>query len=267
MSILQDAGVAFPEYEARYIITHLLECTNTEYLHLRGEAFPPELTERANVILTDRMTGRPLQYILGETEFYGLKLRVSEGCLIPRNDTENLVKYIIDNAPQNAVMADICTGSGCIAVAVLANRPDMSAAAIDISPEALTFAERNAALHGVTQRITLICADALTCEDGFGTYDVLASNPPYLTSRDMSSLDPEVEREPAKALFGGFDGLNFYRKLTAKWLERLNKDGFLIYEVGIGQCEAVEEILSEEQGSIEFLKDLGGIARNVIFRK
>ena len=163
-----------------------------------------------------RIAHEPLQYILGEWEFYRQRYEVSPHCLIPRADTEMLVETAIRLLPIGARFADLCTGSGCIAVSTLSERPETQAVALEKFPKTLEIATRNAQKNGVADRFCGLCADVLTspaeiCEHA--PFDAILSNPPYIPSGDIASLSPEVHNEPLAALDGGEDGLLFYRAI------------------------------------------------------
>ena len=220
----------------------------------------------AVTIAERRAKHEPLQYLLGAWEFYGLHIEVGEGVLIPRADTETLVDAAVSflhhrNAPR---VVDLCTGSGCIALAVRANLPSAEVTGIDISADALRYAEKNAA--ALFPDVRLCCGDVLSPETAaaFAGLDCITCNPPYLSEADMAVLQKEVTYEPALALFGGADGLDFYRSVTALWRHTLQSGGMLAYEVGIGQHEAVSEIMAENGFTgIRVIPDLNGTARVV----
>lgn len=249
--ILRAGGIADAELEAKWI----------------AEDIPD--AEAALEIAGRRAEHEPLQYLLGTWEFYGLPMRVGSGVLIPRADTETLVDAVLsrlEDAPGQQI-ADLCTGSGCIALALASRMRQSRFSGLDISPAALAFAERNRALNGLEQNVRLLCADVLA-EETAAQFDGLAAivcNPPYLTADDMASLQTEVTYEPAEALAGGADGLDFYRQITALWRRTLRPGGLLAYEVGAEQADAVCCILAENGFSgTETVRDLSGIRRTVL---
>lgn len=218
-----------------------------------------------------RIAREPLQYILGEWEFFGLDLYVTPDCLIPRPDTEITVEAAINLLPRGARFADLGTGSGAIAVSVLKNRPDLHCIAVDISPAALRVAQKNAARHGVDRRCDFVCADML----GDGIFDLLScplgaviSNPPYIPACDLTpdKIQPELEYEPRGALVGGEDGLVFYRSLIPRAAKPgvLAPGGMLIFEVGIGEARDVAAMGAAAGYSASLLNDLNGIERTVV---
>lgn len=241
--MLKSAGIEAARFEAKEI--------------LKSAKNDTEALEFAN----RRISGEPLQYILGEWEFYGLPFFVGEGVLIPRADTETLVDValgIIGNKPFR--VADLCSGSGAIAIAVAKNSGAM-VTAIEKSETAFSYLERNARRNGVAVECVL--------GDVFGewkeNYDLVLSNPPYIASAVVETLSEEVKREPKMALDGGADGLDFYKRLTSYWKTRINGGGHLAVEIGYDQGESVVALF-EQNGfeEIELIKDLSGNNRVII---
>ena len=209
----------------------------------------------------------PLQYIIGEWEFYGLRMFCGNGCLIPRPETEMLADIAIKNLPRGGRLLDLCTGSGCISIAVLNNRPDVTAVAVDISPQALGFAKKNAEYHNISpERLKFVCADIYEYTPD-GIFDLIVSNPPYIKSDDIKSLSPEVKHEPSIALDGGHDGLDFY-KLIAKFFANkyLDDSGSCAVEVGYDIGEEVSAIFRSQKFSASLLRDIFEVER-VCFAK
>ncbi len=209
-------------------------------------------------LIERRLTGEPLPYILGEWAFYGLPFYVDRTVLIPRPDTERLVELALREltAGRNTVL-DLCCGSGCIGVA-LAVCGGASVTAADISADALELTERNARRNGVS--VTTVRSDFL--EDIEGTYDLIVCNPPYLSKADMDSRDAALRFEPALALYGGEDGLDFYRKLADAYRRVLKPDGTLLFEIGMTQRDAVLSLFP----NAECVNDYGDRPRVVIVR-
>lgn len=216
-------------------------------------------------IMRQRREGKPLQYILGEAEFFGLNFEVNGAVLIPRPETEILVEAAIDISRGNSLfnILDIGTGCGCIAVGMAKSLQRVSIDATDISAAALTVARKNAASHGVSGRIRFINADIFPVE---GLYDMIVSNPPYIAVSDMPGLAPEVKEEPPAALNGGSDGLDFYRRIASGTGRYLKEKGFLIIEIGYGQSGDVKNILRNTRlfDKIQVIKDYSGIERVVV---
>jgi release factor glutamine methyltransferase len=219
-----------------------------------------------DVLVKRRLRGEPIQYITGETEFYGLPFRVTPAVLIPRPETEHLAEETLKRAADFAHprIVDIGTGSGCIAIALAHHLPHASITASDLSPEALTLARQNAESNQVAGHIRFLEGDLMTPIAG-ETFNVIVSNPPYVPEADRSTLSVEVrDHEPALALFAGDDGLDIYRRLIPAAHAALIPAGFLLLETGFGQQGAVTALLAASGfQSIETLPDLQGIPRVV----
>lgn len=226
--------------------------------------------EQARSIARKRAEHYPLQYLLGAWEFYGMRFLVGEGVLIPRADTETLVDTALQccHLHSGGTIVDLCTGSGCIALALKQQLADTRISGIDLSPMALEYARKNAAFHQLpVQFYNANVLDPATAAQ-FSDLDGIVSNPPYLTAADMQALQTEVTYEPSMALAGGEDGLRFYREITALWKTALKKDGLLAFEVGMGQAEAVKEILAANHfTNITVVPDLCGVDRVVYGRR
>lgn len=257
------AGIESAEWDAELLLEHFC---GADRLGLRAE---PDRVWRSPALaaaVEKRASRYPLQYLLGEWAFYRQTYEVSPDCLIPRADTEILVEEAIKRLPKNARFADLCTGSGCIAISTLAERPDTCAVAVEKFAPTLELAWRNAQKNRVSDRFAPICADVLT--DGFlptgSLYDAILSNPPYIRREVLATLEPELTAEPRVALDGGEDGLHFYRAIVAHGAKHLKPDGFFLFEIGFDQAEALKEIGAAE-GFSEFklLRDLGGCDRVV----
>lgn len=205
-----------------------------------------------------RVKGIPLCYLFGESEFYGLKFKVCKDVLIPRFETELLVELIIKNEKQGSGL-DIGTGSGAIAI-TLARLAGLDMTAVDISKKALKIAKQNAKQNDA--KVKFLQSDLL--EKVEGAYDFIVSNPPYIKSADILSLQTEVkDHEPHLALDGGADGLDFYRKITESAVKHLKKNGRIYYEIGIGQSAEVQALLQKDFKDITVVQDYSGIDRIV----
>lgn len=220
--------------------------------------------------LTQRADGRPLQYVLGEWEFLTLTLKVGEGVLIPRPDTELLCEVAAEHlhgktAPR---VLDLCAGSGCVGLGVASLHPDAVVTEVELSDAALPYLRQNVTRYP-DYAVTVRQADVLTDFSAFdGPYDAILSNPPYIPTADLPSLQKEVQQEPKMALDGDADGLKFYRTIAEHWCEKLAPDGFVAVEVGIGQAEDVAALFAacglENTG---IYPDLAGISRVVLAQK
>lgn len=218
-----------------------------------------------------RLSRYPLQYILGEWDFFGCTFKVNEHCLIPRPDTELLVEQAIRYLPHGGTFADLCTGSGCIAVAVLKHRPDLSAVALELYPHTLALAMENAERNGVADRLIPLCADLLAeGREALATYAPLCgilSNPPYIPTAVVEGLEPELFFEPRAALDGGADGLVFYRRILEGYRGLLAEGAPMLLEIGYDQAEALRALGASLCPSDipKILKDLDGHPRVAAF--
>ncbi len=250
-----------PSFEAFELLAGCAGLSRTQVLtgsiELSGEQI-----QTIDAALLRRLNGEPLQYILGEWTFYGRPFSVGEGVLIPRADTETLVEAALSLASvvEKPQIADLCAGSGCIAVTLARELSGALVDAFEKSKEAYSYLTRNIARHGAAVRPFLFDV----CASSAGLYDMIVSNPPYLSGEDMAHLQREVSFEPSMALAGGADGLGFYRIITRRWKSNLKNGGALLYEVGAGQADSVSAILSENGfADICTWRDLCGIIRVV----
>lgn len=277
------AGVDEPQEEAFRLLSHFC---GAERVQLLCDREKPYESHELDAAVSRRLEGYPLQYILGEWDFFGYCFHVSPACLIPRPDTEILVEAALARIGAGSVVADLCTGSGCIATALLASCPDVAVCAgLELYAETLAVAVGNAARNGVGDRFLPICADLLTdgasrltqalrtrMPDGSDIcLDMIVSNPPYIRTGDLPTLAPELAFEPRASLDGGQDGLIFYRVLltTTGYRELLRPGGWLILEIGADQAEAIRQLAAESDGWTDFevRKDLGGHDRVVCLRR
>ena len=210
----------------------------------------------------------PLQYILGKWDFFGLTFEVGPHCLCPRADTEITVEAVLERLPENASVLELCTGSGCIPVAICSKRSDVTAVSTDLFEETLAVAKRNAGRNGVADRITFVRSDVFVrdLDRADESFDAIVSNPPYIPSKDIDRLSPEVLQEPRAALDGGEDGLDFYREILGYYRRYLKKDGFFALEIGYDQGRELEKLAASLGMSCLILKDLEGNERCAICR-
>ena len=261
----QQAGVT-----ARELLSFVSGKTAAELL-ADGEKYADGKVVQALEDAVNRMVkGEPLAYILGEWEFYGLKLHVTPNVLIPRDDTCALAEISIRQAlflDSNPRILDLCTGSGCIGLAIASRVKDAKVTLADLSREALAVAKKNVALHHMGGRVSCVQADAMAEPPSFlGMFDMIVSNPPYIDETDMASLEVSVkDYEPHMALYGGHDGLDFYRSITEKYRHILKPGGYLCYEFGEEQGDDVCEILAANGFTVrQRVKDFCGTERAVI---
>ena len=265
-----DKGVESSRLDAEVLLSRVLGKERIYlYVHFDQPLQQMELG-RFREMIKQRVKRIPVAYILGEKEFMGMDFSVSPAVLIPRPDTEILVENVIERLKKlgNVHIVDIGTGSGAIAVSILANCLNVSGVAVDISSEALAVAKSNAVRHGVDMRLEFIKSDVYDSLSA-GQFDAIISNPPYIPDKDIAGLEPEVKREPYGALAGGKDGLDFYRRLIQEGIKFLKPNGFMAFEVGIYQAEDVADI-GRQTGAFnhfEIIKDYGNIDRVVIMKK
>ena len=253
--------------DAMLLLLHAAGISRAELHADPARALTDEEQRTYEAFVQRRMRHEPIQYIVGEQEFYGLALRVGPAVLIPRPETEHLVEAVLaemDGVARPRIV-DVGTGSGAIAIALAVNLPQAEMVAADLSREALQVARENAARHGVAERIRFVESDLMDRVEG--EFDALVSNPPYVASGDREMLHPEVrEYEPATALFAGSEGLAIYRRLIPQAASALKQDGLLAMEIGLGQDAALAELLVGWT-AVRFVKDLQGIPRVVVARR
>lgn len=266
---LARAGIEPAPFEARELAAACFGLSVSQLSLRGGEQAADDGLRELERLTARRAAGEPLQYLLGEWEFYGLPFYVGEGVLIPRPDTELLVDAALARlaAGRPSRILDLCAGSGCIAAAVTKNRPGCEAAALEKSPAALSYLRRNIRRIGVPVRV--VAGDLFDGPAVLGQpaarFDLILSNPPYIPAADLPGLDREVKREPVTALDGGADGLRFYRAICTLWLTCLRPGGSLLVEIGIGQSVQVQALFREAGlEEVEALPDLSGIDRVIV---
>ena len=241
----QDAGVL-----ARMLICHVSGKDHARFLADRDLYAGEDIVEGVEKGLKRLLAGEPIAYILGQWEFYGLPMIVSPKVLIPRDDTCAVAELAIKQAlflDKDPRILDLCCGSGCIGLAVASRVKDAKATLADVSLDALAVAKENTALNKLTGRVRCVQADALKPAFPFlGKFDLIVSNPPYITGQEMLELPVSVkDYEPHLALYGGEDGLDFYRAIAQNFAPALKPGGYLCFEFGMGQGDDVCQILTE----------------------
>ena len=250
-------------FESDVIISHITKKPKHSWL-LQKEV-SSEISTKCIELAKQRANGEPLQYLISEWEFYGIPIKVGQGVLIPRADTETLVDIAIKLASSNAKIVDLCAGSGCISAAIAKNLPNSHITAIELSTQAISYAKKN--LLPFQNNVNILNYDVLnkTIPKKFQNIDIIVCNPPYLTLEDMSNLQDEVKFEPSMALYGGVDGLLFYKQISKIWKESLKKDGWIVFEIGHSQKSDVLNILKQNEFiNTKSIKDLSGNSRVVI---
>lgn len=276
---LEEAKIADAKRDAETLLLYLEKADRTFlYVH-RNDATDEYRADAYFGLIDRRAAGEPLQYILGSQEFMGLNFAVNPSVLIPRQDTETLVELALKRVGEkkrSLSILDMCCGSGAIAVSMAHFLPKAKITACDISPEALEVARGNAARNGLNGRIEFRESDlffmtkrkkTVRIKDSF---DMILSNPPYIPTQDIDTLQTEVrDHEPIKALDGGSDGLDFYRRIAEDAFGSLKKDGLMFLEIGCDQAEAVTSLLSGAgyYSEIEVHKDLTGLDRVISCRR
>lgn len=276
--VLNMADVADAKIDAWLLLEMVCKIDRSfYYLHMEDEVAEEQLSEY-EIALRKRAEHVPLQYIVGEAEFMGLKFKVNSNVLIPRQDTETLVEEALKHLGdvEKPEILDMCTGSGCILLSLLLERQDACGTGVDVSPEALEVAKKNAGILKVENRADFVESDLFSapyfCEKGgkdSGKYDILISNPPYIATEEIETLMEEVRlHDPRKALDGMEDGLYFYRKITEEAGKYLKPGGWLLYEIGCTQGEAVSTMMKAAGFTgVQIVKDLPGLDRVVLGQK
>ena len=267
---LREAGISIDEadLDARLLAEHILGWDATQFFTSANGPEPDDF-QTAYVGLVERRARRePLAYITGRQAFWDLVFEVSPAVLIPRPESELIVEAALELYPSSTgvlAIADVCTGSGCLAVALARERSAARVVATDISGAALDVARRNAERLGVADRIEFVRGDLV--DPVADPVDLIICNPPYVATRDRTGLQPEVrDHEPEIALFGGSDGLQIITRLVERAPTRLRTGGYLIFEFGFGQDEAIETLIGNAPGlrMLELRRDLQGIARTAV---
>ena len=235
---------------ARDLLSHVTGMTREQLLADREKYVSQDVCDAVGACVLRIVKGEPLAYVLGEWEFYGLKMQVDRNVLIPRDDTCAVAGLAIKKAlflDQNPRILDLCTGSGCIGLAVASRVKDAKVTLADLSRDALAVAKRNITLNKLSGRVSCVQVDAMAEPPAFlGKFDLIVSNPPYITGQEMEQLPVSVkDYEPHMALYGGDDGLDFYRAISKNFASVLKPGGFLCYEFGMGQGDDVCAILEE----------------------
>ncbi|MBE6562784.1 MAG: peptide chain release factor N(5)-glutamine methyltransferase [Ruminococcaceae bacterium] len=262
---LREAGIENAPGEAMLIAEHFSGIPRSRLLIMKDEELKAEGLSEA---VTRREEREPLQYILGEWAFMNEVYEVNPSTLVPREDTEILVTYGIENIPKNGVFLDLCAGSGCVGISTLAARGDLSCISVELYPETLETAKRNAARNGVSDRIKFLLADVTKEIFGEeGIFDAVLTNPPYVTAEEWEDLEEDVKKEPKAALTDGADGLSIIRSILEIYPSHIREGGFIAIEMGAYQGNAVTEIAKENGLSCRILKDYSGKDRVALCNK
>ncbi len=268
---LAKKGVESPRLQTELLLAHLLKMPRMKlYLNFDRVLSVPE-TDGLREFVKRRGQREPLQHIVGSTSFCGYEIVVSRAALIPRPETELLAelgwKFLLER--QHPIALDFGTGTGCIAIALAAKCPSAKLVALDVSTDALALAKQNAVQNQVAERIEFLQGDGFAALPTERQFDLLISNPPYIASAEIATLEPEVrDFDPRGALDGGSDGLDFYRRLAAAAKAFMKPDGKIMLEFGDGQAAALEKIFAAEKWIVEAVQaDYSQRARILIARK
>jgi|TARA_B100000315_G_scaffold236523_1_gene252371 release factor glutamine methyltransferase len=270
--ILSSNDIPAPYAEAEYLLAHALKCEKKDIIINHDRVLIDHETDLFKELIDRRLKREPSQHIIGEEEFWGLSFKVTKDVLIPRPETQLLVKEALKEAKKfspEVNIIDLCTGSGCIAVCMAVELPESKVYAIDLSDKALAIAGENAKKHGVEKRITFLEGDLLNPIEPLGLkgkIDLFLSNPPYVSKKMMEELQPEIELyEPMLAVAGGEDGFDYYRQIIPEAAEYLKPGGHLVLEIGYGQRDGTISLMEEAKvyEEIEVKKDFAEIDRVV----
>ncbi len=260
---LTEIGSDEPVSEAKILLEELFGVSASEQTLSKERDYD---SKRLEPLLKRREEREPLQYILGYAYFCSEKYYLNRDTLIPRADTEMLVTAAVRLLEYRGRFADLCTGSGCVAISSLARRPDLSAVALDISEGAIEMAKKNAHENGVSDRLALVCGDIYKTPLE-GEFDAILSNPPYIPSAVVDTLSPEVSHEPRRALDGGADGMDFYRFIVNSYQKHLKADGFFAFEIGYDQKESIAALAQECGMQCEVAHDYSGNPRVAVLKR
>ncbi len=263
---LQKHGSETPRLDAEILLAFSRECPRIKLYTEYDEVLSDAVRAKMKSLVQRRAAREPVAYLVGYREFFSLPFRVTSDVLIPRPDTETLVMEALEVVKPlaAATVVDLCTGSGCVAVSLAKNAPASQVTATDISPAALEVAAANAAANGVESRVTFVKGDLLTALPAGTQFDVIVSNPPYIRTDELKTLDADVrEFEPQLALDGGADGLDLVRRIFSGIRQSLKSGGWLLLEIDPSQFPVVNQ-LAEQQGTftnVASIKDLNGNLR------
>ncbi len=269
-TILEAGGCETPAFDAICLLEDIGKIGRGRVPCSSERSISPILEEAVLNAAKRRAAGEPLQYLLGTWDFLDLTLEVGEGVLIPRPETELLCQLVAENlktSPHKHVY-DLCAGSGCVGLGIASLCREASVTAVELSDKAFVYLQRNI-LRYPDLKMRAVQADILTEYDRFeGSVDAIVSNPPYIPTGDLDTLQREVQREPRMALDGDADGYRFYRAIAEQWLPKLSSDGFVAVEVGIGQTQMVADLFRQHgMKHTEVYADFAGIDRVVIGKR
>ena len=266
---LNAANVENAAYDAKIIFETVFDVKYSDLVLNPDMSYNERLTDILDTFLLERIKGRPLQYIIGQWDFMGYTFKVGEGVLIPRPETEQLVEYTAErlkNVP-SPVIYDLCAGSGCIGLSIKKILTSARVIMVEKSEEALHYLNMNREEFSLALETSVVKGDILKGYEAFSALpkpDVILSNPPYIKSSEIKTLQKEVHFEPEMALDGGEDGLDFYRCLAEKWLPYINENGFIAVECGEDQGDEIASMFMPHCNKVNILNDFSNINRIVI---
>lgn len=270
-NILTKVGIEAPAFDVMCIFEFCFNLNRQQTILFRNNHADEVKTAKFFNLVSQRANGRPLQYILGYWNFMGSKFKIGEGALIPRDDTEVLVKEVLAlmSKIDRPKILDLCAGPGTVSIILAKNFLKAEIVAVELSSKAMNFLKENLILNNI-KNVTPIELDII-CDFNkfnFKDFDIIVSNPPYIPTQDLKSLQKEVQQEPQIALDGGNDGLKFYRAIAKNWVKYLKNNGYICLEVGVNQVERVKDIL-ESSGlkCVAVVKDINGISRAITAKK
>ena len=264
------AKIENPRLDAEILLAHVLNCRRLNLYVDSDKILPLESVLRFNELINQRLNGSPVAYIIKKKDFMGLTFAVNENVLIPRPETEILTEFVgkyLRGINREVIFADLGTGSGAIPISILKFVKNARAIAVDISEKALEVAKFNAIKFHVEDRLEFHCGDLFSPLKG-KIFDAIISNPPYIPTRDLKTLQKEVQSEPLIALDGGKDGLAFYRRIISAAPQFLSENGVLAVEIGINQALAVKKMFEAANFvDVTIFKDLAGLERVISGKK
>lgn len=270
VKVLAESGCDSPEFDAQQLVSYCLGMNKTQLLLNSGN----EVEDGKMIFLEDcvkrRCSHEPLQYIIGMWDFHRFSFKVGEGVLIPRPETELLVDFAVEEIRKNnySVVYDLCCGSGCIGLSVAKLCPNIKVFCVDISDKAIEYTTKNKELL-CADNVTVIKSDVLDSVGflGLPRPDIILSNPPYIRTKEIENLQPEIAFEPVIALDGGEDGLVFYRSLADSWFTYINKGGYIAMEIGEDQGKDVLSLFVDKAEKARIIKDASNLDRVIVVKR
>ena len=262
---LKEAGIKTPITDTHLILSKVLNIPRWKLITEKDRYLTTEEKRKFFSLIEKRAERYPLGYILGEKEFFNVKLKIEEGVLIPRPETELLVEEVLKRIPENkkTIGLEIGIGSGAISIALLKNRPHLIMYGVDISEKALQLSALNAKINNVLDRFVLIKSNLFENIPDI-KFDFIVSNPPYIAQEEYETLEEEVKKEPVEALIAGKEGTEFYERIINKGINYLKEKGFFAFEIGYKQGEYVKKLLEDKGFKVSIIKDYQGHDRVVI---